>query len=52
MAGKLSYAQNLQLKYNQTGNINQGMQTGADYSFDYLMEEGKPANIKKILAIY
>lgn len=45
-------AQNLQLKYNQTGNINQGMQTGADYSFDYLMEEGKPANIKKILAIY
>lgn len=28
------------------------MQTGADYSFDYLMEEGKPANIKKILAIY
>lgn len=23
------------------------MQTGADYSFDYLMEEGKPANIKK-----
>lgn len=37
----------MQLKYNQTGNINQGMQTGADYSFDYLMEEGKPANIKK-----